>query len=161
MSHKAFAVVAGISLMLSACPPHVPAARQLPNEPGPVRGPKKPAEVAFGRPDETGRWLRLREVRFEEGKVFGWRLRLPCRQPVEFVEVMKLPGPTAIDLEDLRETTLSSDATTLTTHDYAACIAGWIEHTWALSTDDPKGTWEITVAIEGYATQVFRPRFVD
>ena len=41
----------------------------------------------FGRPDDNGRWLRLREVRFEEGKTFGWRIRLPCRQAVEFLEV--------------------------------------------------------------------------
>jgi hypothetical protein len=112
MSHKAFAVVAGISLMLSACPQHVSPARQLPVETGRPRGPKQPAEVAFGRPDDTGRWLRLREVRYEEGKVFGWRIRLPCRQPVEYLEVMTLPSPgeLAIDPEEIRETTISADS---------------------------------------------------
>jgi hypothetical protein len=163
MSHKAFAVVAGISLMLPACPQHVSPARQLPVETGRPRGPKQPAEVAFGRPDDTGRWLRLREVRYEEGKVFGWRIRLPCRQPVEYLEVMTLPSPgeLAIDPEEIRETTISADKKTITTRDYAACIGGWLEHTWSLTPEDPKGVWEISVAIDGYETQVFRPRFVD
>ena len=107
--------------------------------------------------------MRLREVRFEEGKSFGWRIRLPCMQPIEYLEVMKLPSPgeLTIDPEEIRETTISDDKKTITTRDYAACIAGWVEHTWSLTPEDPKGVWEITVAIEGYGTQVFRPRFVE
>lgn len=164
MSHKAFAVVAGISLMLSACPQHVPPVTQLPVETGRSQQRlKKPAEVAFGRPDAEGRWLRLREVRYEEGQTFGWRIRLPCRQPVAYIEVMSLPSPgeLAVDPEEVRETTISEDRKTITTRDYAACIGGWLEHTWALTPEDPKGVWEINVAIEGYEPQVFRPRFVE
>lgn len=160
MVYKAFA---GVLVVLAACDRHVPPPRQLPVEPGPRVAPRKPAEVAFGRPDDAGRWMRLREIRFEDGKTFGWRIRLPCLQPVEFVEVMRLPAPGdfTFDPEELRETTISDDKKTATTHDYAACIAGWIEHSWALAPEDPKGIWEITVTIPGYEPQVFRPRFVD
>ncbi len=116
----------------------------------------------FGRPDDNGRWLRLREVRFEDGKTFGWRIRLPCRQAVEFLEVMKLPAPGDFEaLADARETTISADQKTATTRDFAACIDGWIEHSWTLGPDDPKGRWEITVTIAGYEPQVFRPTFVE
>lgn len=163
MSHKAFAALVGSVLVHAACPQHAEPVRQLPVESGPKSsGLKKPAESTFGHPDENGRWLRLRDVRFEEGKAFGWRIRLPCRQPVEYVEVMKMPGPSELSREpgELRETEISADHKTLTTHDFAACISGWIEHTWSLTPDDPKGTWEITVSIEGYEPQVFRPRFL-
>ncbi|MBA3405856.1 MAG: hypothetical protein H0U13_14445 [Gemmatimonadaceae bacterium] len=124
---------------------------------------KKPAEAIFGRPDDNGRWLRLRDVKFVEGKTFGWRIRLPCKQPVEYTEIMKLPAPGdfTFDPDELRETTVSADKKTSTTHDYAACIAGWIEHSWALAPEDPKGTWEISVAIAGYETVVWRVQFVD
>ena len=75
-------------------------------------------------------------------------------------EVRVRAGELSVDPEEIRETTISDDKKTITTRDYAACIAGWIEHTWSLTPEDPKGAWEITVAIEGYETQVFRPRFV-
>jgi len=116
----------------------------------------------FGRPDDNGRWLRLTEVRFEAGKTFGWRIRLPCRQPIEFTEVMKLPSPGefTFDPDELRETSISADQRTATTHDYAACIGGWIEHSWTMTPEDPKGAWELAVTIEGYEPQVFRARFV-
>lgn len=166
MLHKAIIATAPfVGLVLGACPRSATSSqqgssqpiRQLPERPAT----KKPAEAIFGRPDETGRWLRLREVTFAEGKTFGWRIRLPCRQPVEYTEVMKLPGPGdfTFEPEELRETTISEDKKTATTHDYAACIDGWIEHSWALAPEDPKGPWEITVAIEGYETQVFKVKF--
>ncbi len=165
MLHKAI-IAAGpvLVLVLGACSgPQAPpkqrsagAIRQLPEQ-----RIKKPADAIFGRPDDNGRWLRLRDVTFEDGKTFGWRIRLPCRQPVEYLEVMKLPAPGdfTFDPEELRETTVSEDRMTSTTHDYAACIDGWIEHSWALAPEDPKGPWEITVAIAGYETQVFRVKF--
>ncbi len=167
MLHKAIIATSPVlGLVLGACsrPPASPKEgssgpiRQLPKQPAI----KKPAESIFGRPDDNGRWLRLREVTFVEGKTFGWRIRLPCRQPVEYTEIMKLPAPGdfTFEPEELRETTISPDKRTATTHDYAACIDGWIEHSWALAPEDPKGSWEITVAIDGYETQVFRAKFV-
>ena len=83
-------------------------------------------------PDDNGRWLRLRDVKFASGKTFGWRIRLPCLQPVEYTEVMKLPakGDFTFDPQELRETTISADGTVATTLDYAACFDGWIEHSW-------------------------------
>jgi hypothetical protein len=124
---------------------------------------KRPADALFGRPDETGRWLRLRDVKFLPGKTFGWRIRLPCLSPVEYTEVMKLPskGDFTFDPGDLRETQISPDGTVATTHDYAACIDGWIEHSWSLAEHDPPGMWEISVAIAGYQTQTWSVRFVQ
>ena len=93
MLFKAFAPLLAV---VTACPHPSQPPRQLPVEPGPaqpITKVRKPAEAIFGRPDEAGRWMRLREVRFEEGKTFGWRIRLPCRQPVEYHEVMRLPSP--------------------------------------------------------------------
>jgi hypothetical protein len=115
----------------------------------------------FGRPDENGRWLRLRDVKFLPGKTFGWRIRLPCLGPIEYTEVMTLPskGDFTFDPQELRETTISPDGRIATTHDYAACIEGWIEHSWSLAEHDPPGMWEISVAIAGYETQLFRVRF--
>jgi hypothetical protein len=122
---------------------------------------KRPADVVFGRPDDNGRWLRLRDVKFVPGKTFGWRMRLPCLGPIEYTEVMKLPakGDFTFDPQELRETTISADGTVATTHDYAACIEGWIEHSWSLADKDPPGMWEISVAIPGYETQLWRVRF--
>jgi hypothetical protein len=159
MLHKAIrATGLTVSMALGACNP--PA--QLPAKPI-VQGPvvKRPAEAMFGRPDDNGRWLRLRDVKFMPGKTFGWRIRLPCLQPVEYTEVMKLPskGDFTFDPQELRETTISADGTVATTHDYAPCIDGWIEHSWSLAEKDPPGLWELSVAIPGYETQVWRVNF--
>ena len=165
MLHKAIIATGPVlGLLLGACSGS-PASPKQRSE-GPIRQLpeqriKRPAEAIFGRPDDNGRWLRLRDVTFVEGKTFGWRIRLPCRQPVEYLEVMKLPAPGDFTFEpgELRETTIRTDKKTATTRDYAACIEGWIEHSWALAPEDPKGPWEITVAIAGYETQVFRINF--
>jgi hypothetical protein len=170
MLHKAIIAVTPVLglVLLGACPRPVASPKQGSSEPVrqlPVRAQrlKKPAEAIFGRSDESGRWLRLRDVKFVEGKNFGWRIRLPCKQPVEYTEILKLPsaGDFTFDPEELRETKISADKTTLTTHDYAACIDGWIEHSWALAPDDPKGAWELSVAIPGYETTVWQVRFVE
>ena len=87
---------------------------------------KKPADAIFGRVDENGRWQRLRDVKFAPGKTFGWRIRLPCVQPVEYTEIMKLPskGDFKYDPQELRETTNSADGKTATTHAFVAFIDG-------------------------------------
>ncbi len=115
----------------------------------------------FGRVDERGRWMHLRELGFVAGKQFGWRIRLPCHQPVEFTETMTLPSPGdwTFDPEELPETTIGGNGRIATTHDYAACIDGWIEHSWSLSPKDPKGAWEVRVAIPHYQTTVWHVRF--
>jgi hypothetical protein len=167
--HKAIiALPPLLGLVFGGCPRHLASPKQGSSEAVgqlPVRAPSlaKPAEAIFGRPDDNGRWLRLRDVRFVEGKNFGWRIRLPCRQPVEYTEIMKLPsaGDFTFDPEELRETKISEDKKTLTTHDYAACIDGWIEHSWALAPEDPKGMWELSVAISGYETVIWRVQFVE
>ena len=168
MLHKAIIATGPLlGFVLGACSsPNQGASRpvrQLPVRPASKVVAEKPADATFGRPDDNGRWLRLREVTFVEGKTFGWRIRLPCKQPVEYTEIMKLPAPGdfTFDPDELRETTISDDKKTSTTHDYAACIDGWIEHSWALAPDDPKGTWEISVAIAGYQTVVWRVQFVN
>jgi hypothetical protein len=171
MLHKAFIPqgqrMALVLALLAGCSGRPSTQQSSPGAPRqPVEraaGPKKPAEAIFGRPDENGRWLRLREVRFVSGKTFGWRIRLPCRQPIEYTEVMKLPAPGdfTFEPEELPETTISEDQRTATTHNYAACIDGWIEHSWALAENDPKGLWEISVAIAGYETQVWRVSFLE
>jgi hypothetical protein len=157
MSHKAFAVL----VCIAACDRHVPEVRQLPVESGPKVRAKQAVEAIFGRVDDQGRWMQLRELRFGSGKAFGWRIRLPCRQPIEYREVMKLPSRGDFNLEDQRESVVSPDGLSMTTHDFAACIDGWIEHSWALSEHDPKGRWEITVTIAGYAPFVFTPTFAE
>ncbi len=135
-----------------------PAIRHVPT----VITPKPPVAAMFGRPDENGRWLRLRDIKFTAGKVFGWRIHLPCRQPVEFTEIMKLPAPGdwTFSPDDLRETTISGAGKIATTHDFATCTDGWIEHSWTISPKDPTGEWEISVAVPSYQTQVWRVRFV-
>jgi len=65
----------------------------------------------------------------------------------------------ANDPRMLRETTISTDGKTTVTHDYAACIDGWIEHGWNVSKDDPAGNWTIKVEIAGYVPQVWRVVF--
>jgi hypothetical protein len=153
----ALGLTVGIGVLGCNPPEQSPATPQTPSSVA-----KKPAAAMFGRPDENGRWLRLREVQFLPGKTFGWRIRLPCLQPVEYTEVMKLPakGDFTFDPQELRETTISPDGTVATTHDYAACIDGWIEHSWSLAEHDPPGMWEISVAIPGWQTQVWKVRFV-
>ena len=158
MHHKAKRAL-GLTLCIGfiACnPPPPPPARPI------VQLTKRPVDALFGRPDENGRWLRLRDVKFIPGKTFGWRIRLPCLQPIEYTEVMKLPskGDFTFDPQELRETTISTDGKIATTHDYAACIDGWIEHSWSLAEHDPPGIWEISVAIAGYETQVWNIHFV-
>jgi hypothetical protein len=122
----------------------------------------------FGRTDTEGRFLRLSEVTLVDSRTFGWRIRLPCLGPVEFVETMSLPSPgdwknieefRKTDPRSLRETVISADGKTTTTHDYAACVDGWIEHGWAVAHDDPAGDWTIRVEIAGYVPQVWHVRF--
>ncbi len=106
-----------------------------------------------------------RKTRFSriEGETFGWRIRTRCAGPVKFREVMRMPRPGdwRFTPEQMPGTTISADQTTTTTVDYAACRAGWVEHVWTLSADDPAGTYVITVELDGYRPQTFRPRFVD
>jgi hypothetical protein len=106
-----------------------------------------------------------RKLRFEkvEGQSFGWRMKIRCTGPVRFKEVMKLPaaGDWSFEADDMPGTTISDDKTTTTTIDYAACKQGWIEHVWSVAAGDPAGTYVITVEVDGYAPQVFRPKFMD
>jgi hypothetical protein len=134
------------------------------------KAPRKPAAAMFGRTDESGRFLRLSEVKLVDGRSFGWRIRLPCTGPVEYVETMSLPSPgdwtnieaaRASDPRVLRETAISRDGKQTVTHNYAPCVDGWIEHNWSVAHDDPPGEWTIRVEIPGYVPQVWRIQFRD
>lgn len=129
---------------------------------------RQPAAAMFGRTDGAGRFLRLTDLALVDSRTFSWRIRLPCLGPVEFTETMSLPSPgdwknieaaRKTDPRALRETTISADGKTTVTHDYAACIDGWIEHGWSIAHDDPAGEWTIRVAIAGYAPQIWRVQF--
>jgi len=152
-------LIVTIAVFEGCSAPPVPEIRHVPT---PVAL-AKPVDALFGRADEQGRWLRLREVTFATGKQFGWRIHLPCHQPVEFTETMTLPAPGdwTFDPSDLPETTISAHGTVATTHDYAPCIGGWIEHSWTLAPKDPQGPWEIRVAIPGYEPQIWHVRFAN
>jgi len=115
----------------------------------------------FGRQDDSGRFLRLTEVRLVPGRTFGWRIRLGCTGPVEYTETLQLPAPGdwSSDPENSRETSISKDGTIATTHDWTACLDGWIEHGWSVAAADPPGEWTITVQLDGYVPQVWRVTF--
>lgn len=122
----------------------------------------------FGRADAAGRFLRVTDFRLDDGKRFAWRIRLPCTGPVEYVETMTLPAPgdwrqiteaRADDPSFLRQTTIRSDGKQTVTHDYAPCIAGWIEHGWTIAKEDPPGAWTVKVEIAGYEPQLWHVRF--
>ncbi len=97
-----------------------------------------------------------------DGQKFGWRIKTRCTGPVRFREVMRMPsrGDWGFTAEETPGTTISDDQTTTTTVDYAACKMGWVEHQWTVAEGDPAGTYVITVELDGYATQTFRPKFV-
>src|SRR5688572_3361815 len=66
---------------------------------------RQPAASMFGRVDATGRFLRVTDMKIEDGKRFGWRIKLPCVTPVEYRETMTLPSPGDWrQIEDARKT---------------------------------------------------------
>jgi hypothetical protein len=135
----------------------------VPEAPAPVTvaGPPAPIAAWFGAWDEdTGKFERRAKIPKVDGQTFGWRIKTRCTGPVRFREVMRLPAPGDWSVEDMPGTTISDDQTTTTTIDYAACKAGWVEHQWSVAEGDPAGTYVITVQLDGYATQTFRPKFV-
>jgi hypothetical protein len=148
--------------------PTSPSTRPIVPAPAPTSTLRKPVDAMFGRPDEAGRFLRVTDLRIADGKRFGWRIKLPCTGPIEFVETMTLPSPgdwsqieerRKEDPTFLRESTISADGKTMVTHDYAPCVAGWIEHGWTIAKEDPPGDWRVEVAIPGYVPQEWRVRF--
>jgi hypothetical protein len=162
MNHKASAYLA----VLAACTASPSPVAPLRNQTRPAV--KDPTAAMFGRRDETGRFVPRTDVKLVDGRSFGWRIRLPCLGPVEYVETMTLPSPgdwTQIiegrktDPRTLRETTISADGKTTVTHDYATCIDGWIEHGWNVAKEDPPGNWTIKVEIAGYVPRVWRVTF--
>ncbi len=124
-------------------------------------GPRAPVAAWFGSWTD-GRFERSTKIPKVEGQSFGWRIKTRCTGPLRFREVMRLPAPGdwTFTPEDLPGTTISDDQTTTTTIDYAACKRGWVEHVWSVAAGDPAGTYVITVEVEGYTPQTFRPRFV-
>ena len=140
--------------------PHDP---QYVDAPSPVAsGPMIPLAASFGTFDGDNRFARASRIPKVEGQSFGWRIKTRCTGPVRFREVMSLPAPGdwSLDPEEQPGTTISDDQTTTTTIDYAACKQGWVEHVWTVAAGDPAGTYVITVELDGYATQTFRPTFV-
>jgi hypothetical protein len=164
MNHKGIWLIA-----LLGCGHSTPVVEPV-STPAPEVNLRQPAASMFGRPDATGRFLRVTNLKLDDGKRFGWRIKLPCVTPVEYVETMTLPSPgdwrqiEAARKEDpqfLRETTITADGRQTITHDYAPCVDGWIEHYWTIAKEDPLGAWTIKVEIPGYAPQqwniTFRP----
>jgi hypothetical protein len=160
MTHKPFLAMAAAAGCATG------PVQPLANPPPPAL--PSPAMAMFGRSDDRGRFLRLTDLALEPGMQFGWRIRLPCTGPVEYVETLVLPAPgdwsqildaRRTDPRYLRETSISDDGRTTVTHDYAACVGGWIEHQWTIAAADPPGEWSIKVEIAGYAAQHWRVRF--
>ena len=136
-----------------------------PPAPDPVAAPDPttPLAAAFGIWDgETARFSRQSKIPKVEGQSFGWRIKTRCTGPLRFREVMRLPAPGEFTFTpaEVPGTIVSDDQTTTTTIDYAACRQGWLEHHWIVAANDPVGTYVITVEVEGYAPQTFRPKFV-
>ncbi len=104
-----------------------------------------------------------RQSRFEiaEEPVFGWRIKLPCTGPTLFRETWQLPGPRDWTIEPAasKHVKLSSDRRRAVTDDYSGCYDGWIQHSWAITVDDPAGEYVLTVEVAGYQPQTFRGRF--
>ena len=155
-------IVVFIVGMLASCTRPSPAPPII-HTPPPVRtGPVAPIAAWFGTWDDNTKFERKNRIDNVEGQAFGWRIKTRCTGPLKFREVMRLPGPgdwTSFESEELPGTTISDDQTTTTTIDYAACRQGWVEHQWTVAASDPAGTYVITVELDGYATQTFRPRF--
>jgi hypothetical protein len=130
--------------------------------PPPPSEPQQQLVAWFGVWSDAG-FERRTKIRKVAGQRFGWRIKTHCTGPIHFREVMKLPAPGdwTFTPDELPGTTISEEGTTTTTIDYAACKRGWVEHVWTVAAGDPVGTYVITVELEGYATQTFRPKFVD
>ena len=123
----------------------------------------RPVAAWFGTfDDETGKFSKHLAIPKVEGQRFGWRIKVRCTGPVRFREIMRLPAPGDFSFtpEDVPGTIVSDDQTTTTTVDYAACKQGWLEHHWIVAAGDPAGTYVITVELDGYAMQTFRPKFI-
>ena len=152
-----------VGLLACARPRSTPPIAEPPPPIAEPTGPAAPLAAWFGTwNDETGKFER--KTRFEkvEGQSFGWRIKTRCTGPLKFREVMRLPSPGdwTFTHEDMPGTKISDDQTTTTTIDYAACKQGWVEHVWSVAAEDPAGTYVITVELDGYATQTFRPKFI-
>jgi hypothetical protein len=153
-----------VAVAIASCARTGPAPVTVTKSSQPAATARAPIAAWFGQwRDEDDTFERKTRFDRVDGESFGWRIKLRCTGPVRFREVMRLPSPGdwTFTPEEMPGTTISSDSTTTTTIDYAACKQGWIEHVWNLAAEDPAGTYVITVEIEGYATQTFRPRFVD
>ena len=152
----------GFVLFGCARPRPTPPAVDPPSR-GPIATPAQPIAAWFGTFDEdTGKLERKTKIPKVEGQMFGWRIKTRCTGPVRFREVMRMPAPGEFSFtpEEAPGTIVSDDQTTTTTVDYGACKQGWVEHQWTVAEGDPAGTYVITVELDGYATQTFRPRFV-
>ena len=159
-------VVVAIGLLGCTRPRPAPAIADAPPPPEPARrtGPEPPLAVWFGTwSDDSDRFERKTRFAKVEGETFGWRIKTRCTSPVRFREVMRLPAPGdwSFTPDEMPGTTISEDRTTTTTIGYAACRQGWVEHVWTVAAGDPAGTYVITVELEGYARQTFRPKFVE
>jgi len=149
--------------LATACARPRPAPPSTPDPPPTPADPSRPVAAWFGTfDDETGKFSRHLAIPKVTGQSFGWRIKIRCTGPVRFREVMRLPAPGDFSFTpaEVPGTIVSDDQTTTTTVDYAACKQGWLEHHWIVAAGDPAGTYVITVELEGYAPQTFRPRFV-
>lgn len=148
-----------VALVVGACARPRPAPPRSPTEePAPSNA---PLAAWFGTWND-GRFVRKTKLALVAGTTFGWRIKTRCTGPVRFRETMRLPSPGdwSFTPDEMPGTTISEDQTTTTTIDFAACRQGWVEHVWSIAEGDPAGTYVITVELDGYAAQTFRPKFV-
>lgn len=123
--------------------------------------PKQPLATLFGQViDNT--YQRRSRFELSEDTTYGWRIKLPCRGPTLFREVLQLPdaGDWSFDPATARHVKLSGDRRRAITVDYSGCYDGWIQHAWTIAAGDPPGEYVLTVEVDGYAPQTFRGRFV-
>ena len=115
------------------------------------------AAAEFGVFVDGQAFVKSPTIKLAAGVAYGWRIRLPCREMVDFRETLKMPSPG--DWHVNAKTKISADRTQVVTEDALACFNGWVEHVWVATEGDPEGVYTITVEIDGYAPVRFHPRF--
>jgi len=116
------------------------------------------AAAEFGVFEDGATFVKSPTIKLAAGVAYGWRIRLPCHEMVDFRETLKMPSPGDWHV-DLKTTKISADRTQVVTEDALACFNGWIAHQWVATEGDPEGVYTITVEIDGFTPVRFHPRF--
>lgn len=119
---------------------------------------RKPIATLFGVVEDH-EFVRQSNIELSEGTGFGWRIKLPCVEPMLFRETLQLPKPGG--WPDRVGTQVSEDRTRAVVEEYSGCYDGWIQHTWFIAEGDPPGEYVLTVEVAGYQPQTFRGTFTE